>query len=119
MHDETDCDCAAARHQRRRERRRELRQLHTEPEDVARGAERLVAALGRRAAGDPDALPMLVSLTRQADQALHAAVTAGIDKGWWSYGDVGRALGVSRQAAQKRFSKAAQSRAENVQEDVA
>ena len=52
---------------------------------------------------DPaDALAAVVALRRSADQLELAAVAAAIEAGW-TWADVAEALGVTRQAAHKRF----------------
>jgi hypothetical protein len=73
-----------------------------ETPEVADGARRLIRAVGRRAETDIDALPLLAQLAAEADQALAQAVQ-GCRAFGWSWTDVGRVLGVTRQAAQRRF----------------
>lgn len=74
-----------------------------ETDDVFRAAKRFLRALGRRAAGDVDALPYLAELADEADRQLAEAARACVAQGY-SWGEVARVLGVSRQAAHKRFS---------------
>lgn len=96
---ESCADCRA------RKRRREQRQVETP--DHAAAAARMVKALGRRAAEDVAAMPELVALGRLVDQALGEAVRAAVAGTGggpaWSYGDVARALGITRQAVHKRW----------------
>jgi hypothetical protein len=86
---------------RRRRRRRDR-----EAPDVGEAVRRLVAALGRRAAeGDLDAL---VELERVADAIREAEAVAvdGLRRVGYSDGEVGRELGVSRQAVRQRWPRA-------------
>lgn len=76
---------------------------------LAAAAGRMVRSVGDRAATDLTALPLLADLSRQVDAALHRAVTGARDPQTnpvpYSWTDVGRALGVSRSAAQQRFGR--------------
>lgn len=92
-------DCADCR---ARKRRRETRV--TETPDFGAAALRLVKALGKRAADDVEQLPELVKLRDALDLELERAAALAVVDGGWSWGDVGRALGVSRQYAHKRYS---------------
>jgi hypothetical protein len=66
-------------------------------------ARRFIAAAGRRVAdSDEPELVKLSELHQAVDKALAVAVAGWIDRGQ-SWGDVGRALGISRQAARQRF----------------
>lgn len=97
--------------------RRELRAEQAEPKtprvretpEVAGAARRMVRAVGDRAAADVEALPLLAALAQAVDAELQRAVQGARDPGRhatpYSWADVGRALGVSRQAAQQRFGK--------------
>jgi hypothetical protein len=73
-----------------------------ETEDVYKAVRRFVFSLGRRASSDIDALPYLVEVAQLAEQQLAHAVQGCVAAGW-SYGDVARVLGVSRQAVHQRF----------------
>jgi hypothetical protein len=87
-----------------RKRARESRYVET-PE-MAQAAVRFVRALGKRAAEDVTGLPHLVELARLVDEQLSAAVAGAIVEGGWTWHEVGRELGISRQGAHKRFSRA-------------
>lgn len=87
-------------------RRREPRETN----EVADGARRMIRAVGRRAAYDVDALPLLADLAREVEETLAAAARACHDpkaEGTcsWSWADIGRVLGISKQAAQQRFAR--------------
>lgn len=75
---------------------------YRETPEVAAGAARMIRAVGARAAGDVDALPLLVDLGEEVERELRRAV-AGVRRRGWSWTDVGRVLGTTRQAAQSRF----------------
>jgi DNA-directed RNA polymerase specialized sigma24 family protein len=92
-------DCADCR---ARKRRRESRV--TETPDFGAAALRLVKALGKRAADDVEQLPELVKLRNALDLELERAAVLAVVEGGWSWGDVGRVLGVSRQYAHRRYS---------------
>lgn len=91
------CAACAARVRRRQNRPPQ------ETSDVAAGAVRMVRGLGKRAAGDVDALGHLVALAAVVDDELGAAARRCVDEGGWSWGDVGRRLGITRQGARQRF----------------
>ena len=77
-----------------------------ETDDVAAAAGRFVKAVGKRAAGgDPDALPFLVELGDLVEQQLAAAVLELNTRYGWSWAEIGRRLGITRQAAQQRFGR--------------
>lgn len=72
--------------------------------DYADGLRRLVRAQGRRAGAD---LAMFVLFAESVDFArarLQDAADALIAQGY-SYGDIGRALGITRQGARQRFGR--------------
>ncbi len=74
-----------------------------ENNDFAKFAARIVRAYGRRIAdGDVDALPGLLDLADDINTALGQAVIGLRDFGY-SWADIGRRLGISRQAAQQRW----------------
>jgi hypothetical protein len=82
------------------------RQPHRESPAIGKFMGRMTKALIRRAqGGDADALVVLVDLQRQAQVAVVDAGRALIAAGY-SYSDLARELGVSRQAALKRFGPA-------------
>lgn len=66
---------------------------------------RMIAAAGRRVAkGDPEDLAQLVALAAALDDAAAVGV-AGIRASGRSWADVGRATGMTRQAAHERWSR--------------
>lgn len=70
---------------------------------MAEGIGRLIAALGRRcAAGDPDTVRLLVGLHDSTDAAMTEAV-AGWRASGFTDAQIGRELGVTRQAVAKRW----------------
>ena len=74
-----------------------------ENDEYAAFLRRVIRAYGRRiAAGDIDALADAAFLSGQLDTAIRAAVSGLRDRGY-SWADIGRQLGVTRQAAQQRF----------------
>lgn len=74
-----------------------------ENDDFAAFATRIVSAQGRRvAAGDIEALASLSGLSAQVDAAITTAVV-GLRQAGYSWADIGRRLGASRQAAQQRW----------------
>jgi hypothetical protein len=74
-----------------------------ENDEYAAFLRRVIRAFGRRiAAGDIDALADAAFLSGQLDTAIKAAVSGLRDRGY-SWTDIGRQLGVTRQAAQQRF----------------
>lgn len=74
-----------------------------ETPDVAAGVCRMIRALGKRvAAGDPNELALLLDLQTEVATALELAVRTQRGNGH-SDGDIGRSLGVTRQAVSKRW----------------
>jgi hypothetical protein len=63
----------------------------------------MVRAVGARAAFDVEGLAECARLVEVAQGALNGAVLAARESHGYSWADVGRVLGVSRQAAQQRF----------------
>lgn len=77
---------------------------HSDHEEYFRHLERSVRAAGGRVAmADPEDLVLLVRLRRQVDLATYEAVRAQHRAGF-SWSEIGRGLGITRQAAQERFS---------------
>jgi hypothetical protein len=75
----------------------------TENDDYAAFLRRAIRAFGRRiAAGDIDALADASFLSAQLDTAIKNAVI-GLRQRGYSWADIGRQLGVTRQAAQQRW----------------
>lgn len=64
---------------------------------------RALRAAGRRLGGNPDDLLALAEMQRELDSALTAAVLTARAQHGMSWTEIGRLLGVSRQAAQQRF----------------
>lgn len=76
--------------------------------EVASAARRMIRAVGQRAAVDVEGLAELAQLRDEVDHQLRDAVTAaragaGLSNGGYSWADVARVLGITRQAAQQRF----------------
>jgi hypothetical protein len=67
------------------------------------GARLMIRSASRRSTGDLPDLVELVKLDREVDAALKAMVARLRDTDGASWADVGRVLGVTRQAAQQRF----------------
>ena len=64
---------------------------------------RIIRAAGRRiSAGDVEALPDLIKLQADLDQALAAAVS-GLREFGYSWGEIASRLGTTRQAVQQRW----------------
>lgn len=83
-----------------------------ETPEVAGAIVRMIRALGARAGTDVDALAELARVERAVDEAMHAAVAGCLaprpdGSPGWSYTDVGRVLGTTRQAAWQRFGRPA------------
>jgi hypothetical protein len=75
----------------------------TENDDYAAFLRRAIRAYGRRiAAGDIDALAGAAFLSAQLDTTIRQSVT-GLRARGYSWADIGRQLGVTRQAAQQRW----------------
>lgn len=78
-----------------------------ETRDYAAMMRRLIRAHGRRVAdGDYDDLRDLVALREDLEAAIDLAVTAQRDRLGYSWADVARGLGTTRQYAQRRYGKA-------------
>lgn len=72
-------------------------------DDVADGVARMIGALGRRcAAADPDTAKLLRLLQEELDDAFTTAV-AGWREAGISDAQIGRELGVTKQAVQQRW----------------
>jgi prophage DNA circulation protein len=71
--------------------------------EFAAFARRIIRAYSRRTAdGDIEALTDLTALAAEVDTAIHNAVT-GLRAYGYSWADIARPLGISRQAAQQRW----------------
>lgn len=65
---------------------------------------RLLRAHGRRVAdGDPDDLAELLALVPLLDEIIRDAVAGQRERHGFSWAEIGRAAGTSRQAAQQRW----------------
>jgi hypothetical protein len=83
--------------------KREKRDVETR--EFGAFARRIVRAYGRRVADrDIEALAELVALRDAVDAAIHDAATA-LHGEPYSWTDIGRVLGITRQAAQMRLGK--------------
>ncbi|HLX49515.1 MAG TPA: hypothetical protein VKS82_14395 [Streptosporangiaceae bacterium] len=77
-----------------------------ENDEYAAFAHRVVAAYARRVGtGDIEALTHLARLACDIEAATRTAVTELRDGHGYSWADIGRALGITRQAAQQRWSQ--------------
>ncbi len=77
-----------------------------ENDDYAAFVGRVLRAYSRRiAAGDIEAIAPMTALSDQIDTAIHDAITSLRDFGY-SWADIARPLGVTRQAAQQRWGHA-------------
>lgn len=75
-----------------------------ETPEIAAGVRRMVRALGRRVGdGDPVDLKELLALQVALDEALVEAVAMQHDGTGFSWAEIARELGTTRQAAQMRF----------------
>lgn len=73
-----------------------------ENSDYAKFALRIMRAMARRAGGDVDLLPALRDVAAEVDRALADAVAACRRDGY-SWAEIAERLGITRQAAHKRF----------------
>jgi hypothetical protein len=79
-----------------------VKRLRELPEYVGM-VRRIIAAQGRRVAGaDPEDLAELAGLHTIVDRAVAEAV-AGQRSAGFSWAEIGRGLGITRQAAQQRY----------------
>lgn len=77
----------------------------TESDEFGAFTRRILRAYGRRVADrDIEALAGLVELRGEVDAAIDTAVDGLVAAGY-SYTDIGRTLGISRQAAQQRHAR--------------
>jgi DNA-directed RNA polymerase specialized sigma24 family protein len=81
------------------------RKRHVENDEYAAFARRVLRAYGRRiAAGDIDAITELRQLAEEVESALGRAVL-GLRLLGYSWADIGKRLGVTRQTAHERWSE--------------
>jgi hypothetical protein len=89
--------------------RRRSRRERPEAPEVGQAARRFVRALVARAEeGDTEAIEQLVETQHETTQAITAAGQA-LSRAGYSYTDLARLLGVTRQAARQRFARRAAS----------
>jgi len=85
-----------------RKRRRETR----EAPDMAAFVGRVARGMVRRAAeGDLETLGALANMARDIDKALALAASSLVLEAGYSWTEVGRELGITRQAAWQRFGR--------------
>jgi hypothetical protein len=85
-------------------RRGQKRERIIEDDNYAAGVMRLVRAQGRRAGADLAMFAMFAESVDYARARLQDAADQLIAQGY-SYGDIGRALGITRQGARQRFGR--------------
>jgi hypothetical protein len=79
------------------------RQVERETGDVVKAVVRMIRAVGRRVGTeDVEDLSLLVALVDESERQLQQAVSRLREQGR-SWSEIGRGLGVSKQAAQQRF----------------
>ena len=77
-----------------------------ENDEFAAFTRRILRAYGRRvAAGDVEALTLMLGLSAEIDEAVTQAVT-GLRGFGYSWAEIGDRLGITRQAAQQRWGQA-------------
>jgi hypothetical protein len=81
---------------------RRRRRSYRENVDYAATCVRMLRSMARRAAGDPDLLPALREISELVDELMGEAV-AGCRREGYSWAEVAQRLGVTRQAAFKRY----------------
>jgi hypothetical protein len=80
------------------------RRLVTENSEYAAFARRILRAYSRRvAAGDVESLAHMISLSDDINDAIQQAVN-GLRASGYSWAEIGARLGITRQAAQQRWS---------------
>lgn len=81
---------------------------YRETPELTGAARRMIRAVAKRCETDVEALADLAQLRDEIDAALVAAVAgarSGEQVAAYSWADVGRVLGMTRQAAQQRFGR--------------
>lgn len=92
--------------QRRRQRRADRRKYnHIEDPDYAAASVRILDGLGRRAGSNPDALGGLNRFITQDGPAVLAMAVDHLRAQGYSDGEIGAALGITRQAVGQRFGR--------------
>lgn len=89
----------------RRRRGRQTRASRViEPTDYAAMMRRMIAAHGRRVAdADLEDLAELIALRADLEDAIAYAVRESRSRWQWSWSEIGRAVGLSKQAAQQKW----------------
>lgn len=83
---------------RRRPRR------HRETGEFAEMVLRIIRAYGRRvAAGDPEDLKVMLACRAEMDSAIADAIRTAREHIGWTWTDVGRAAGITKQSAHERW----------------
>jgi hypothetical protein len=78
----------------------------TEAQKYGAFARRILRAMGRRVADrDIEALSVLAELQADLAEQMQASVDALLASGEYSWTDIGRQLGMSRQGAQQKYGK--------------
>lgn len=81
------------------------RRRHVENDDYAAFVRRILRAYAARVAlGDIDAVADMVAIGRELDDLIQEAVDGLRDRGY-SWADIGRRVGTSKQAAHERWSQ--------------
>lgn len=73
-----------------------------ENSEYAQFMRRAVRAFVRRAADDPDSLPLLAAIAEELDQAVNAGILAA-HEGGFSTAEIAARLGITRQAVHQRI----------------
>lgn len=84
--------------------RRRRPRIFRENADYGASVLRMIRAMARRAAGDPDLLPALLSIQELVESSMVAAVDSLRREGY-SWAEIGSRLGTTRQAAQMRYGR--------------
>lgn len=84
--------------------RRRRPRVFRENADYAATVLRMIRAMARRASGDPDLLPALLSIEQLVEESMVAAVDSLRREGY-SWAEIGSRLGTTRQAAQMRYGR--------------
>lgn len=86
--------------------RRRRSRVFRENADYGASVLRMIRAMARRAAGDPDLLPALLSIQALIESSMVEAVESLRREGY-SWAEIGSRLGTTRQAAQMRYGRKA------------
>lgn len=89
-------------------RPRKRRRREVETTDYLKFCRRILRAAGRRVAeGDPIDLADLVEVRRELDEVIGTAVVGMRERYGYSWTEIGRELGVTRQSAQQTYGRRA------------